>query len=247
MGPIGTEVICGFAIVLVCPLINWFQYQLFSLSHKMVGIYPTTREKNDYSKLNGLIIFDAHSSTSDGKRFPFGLKFIVAKLIGYALYVLPIFGPFMLLEATSSDATKSFIAPLRMNTTALALVFFAILVSLIVLSLLEQIEHPGTPGKWHTPAKLIITIVVSLSIMVVPGLCSNISNLKLICLMNSNQEVCADVRSEITCNSHSYNNKGFHYTTEGNEVVKNYFLNTTGTHYFNHLVLIVKVTCVNYV
>ena len=232
MGPQATDIAFGLIIVIVCPLLNWLQYQLFLIPHKMFGIFSTTLEKNDCSTLNGLIIFDAHSTTSDGKSYPFGWKIIVAKVIGYVLYILPICAICMSLVATSpeEDAIKSFITPLQLDALSLALIFVGIWVALIVLSLLEQIEHPG---KWHTPAKLIITIVFSLSIMVVPGLCSNISNMKLICLMNSKQEVCAEVRSEITCNSESYNNIGLQFTTEGNKVVKNYFLNATGTIYFN--------------
>ena len=232
MGPQGTDIAFGLVIVVICPLLNWLQYQLFLLPHTMFGIHPTTIEKNDCSKVNGLIIFDAHSSTSDGESFPFGLKIIVAKVLGYVLYVLPVCGICMSLVATSlgDDATKSFIAPLQLDAISLASIFVAILVALIVLSLLEQIEHPG---KWHTTAKLIITILFSLSIMVLPWFCSNISNTKLICLMNSNQEACANVRSEITCNSPFYDNNRLMYTTDANDVVENYFFGSSGTCYFN--------------
>ena len=232
MGTKPTEIIFGFAIFLICPLMNWFQYQLFFLLHKMVGIHPTTTEKKDCSKLNGLIIFDAHSSTPDGKLYPFEWKLVMVKIIGYTLYVLPFMCIIISLAATNpnNDLNKSFIAPLQMNTTAITLVYVGILMVLMIVSILEQIEQPG---KFHTIAKLIITIVFSLSIMVVPGFCSNISNMKLICLMNSNQEVCADVRPTITCRSEFYNDIGFYFTTEGNTVVENYFLNSSGTCYFN--------------
>ena len=237
IGPQATDISFGLIIVIVSPLLNWLQYQLFLLPHKMFGIFSTTIEKNDCSTLNGLIIFDAHSTTSDGKSYPFGWRFILAKVIGYTLYVLPICGICISLVVTSleNDATKSFIAPLQMNAFSLALVFVGISFAFIILSLLEQIEHPG---KWHSPAKQIITILFSLSIMTVPWLCSNISNMKLICLMNSNQAACANVRSEITCNSPSYDNNALKYTTEGNEVVRNYFLDSTGTCYFNFLFVI---------
>ena len=227
MGPIATEVMFGFAIVIVCPLMNWIQYRLFFSLHKMFGIYPTTMEEHDYSKLNGLIIFDAHSSTSDGEIFPLGWKLVLAKVIGYTLYILPCLCIFISLWATNFSNDLS-----QISTTALAFVFVGILYVLIVVSLLEQINHPG---KFHSLAKLIITIVFSMSIMVIPGFCSNISDLKLICLMNSNQEACASVRSEITCNSPSYENNRLKYTTERNDVVENYFLESTGTYYFNFL------------
>ena len=229
MGPIATQIIFGFAIVLVCPLMNWLQYRLFFSSHQMFGIYPTTMEKHDYSKLNGLIIFDAHSSTSDGEMFSFGWKLVLAKVIGYTLYILPCLCIFISLRATHSNNDL-----LQMNTTALALVFVGIWFVLIVVSLLEQINHPG---RFHSLAKLIITIVFSMSIMVLPWFCSNISNTKLICLMNSNQAACANVRSEITCNSPSFKNNRFNYTTEGNDVVEYYFLESTGTYYFNFLII----------
>ena len=229
MGTKATEVIFGFAIVLVCPLMNWLQYRLFFSSHKMFGIYPTTMEKHDYSKLNGLIIFDAHSSTSDGEIFPFGWKLVLAKVIGYTFYILPCFCIFISLWATNLNN-----GPLLMNTTALALIFYGIWIVLIVVSLLEQLNHPG---KLHSLAKLIITIVFSISIMVVPGICSNITNIELICLMNSNQEACANIRPNITCNSPSYDNTRLKYTTEGNDVVRKYFLGSTGTFYFNFLFL----------
>ena len=233
MGPAGTEIMFGLVIVLICPLMNWLQYQLFFLCHKMVGVYPTHQKKKDFSQLNGLIIFDAHSCTSDGKLFPFGWQIIMAKVFGYTLYVLPFLCIFMSIAATSpeDDPTKSFIAPLQMNANALLLVFVAIWVSLIVLSLLEQAEHPG---KWHNPAKFIITMLFCMSTMIIPGVCSNISNMKLVCLMNSNQEVCAEIRSEITCNTQSNDNIGFQYTTEGNNLVEKYFLNATGSFYFNN-------------
>ena len=106
----------------------------------------------------------------------------------------------------------------------------------------SQREHPG---KWHTTAKLIITILFSLSIMVLPWFCSNISNTKLICLMNSNQEACANVRSEITCNSPFYDNNRLMYTTDANDVVENYFFGSSGTCYFNfyifHLLNIIRL------
>ena len=225
-----TEICFGLVIVAVCPLMNWVQYQLFSVPHKMLDIYPTTKEKGDYSQLNGLIIFDSHSSTIDGKRVPFGWKLVMAKIIGYTLYVLP-FCTFTYLAQHSSDdnANKSFIEPLQIDANSLSLIFVTFWFFLIVLSLLEHIEHPG---KWHKPAKRIITILFCSSAMMVPGLCSNIANMKLICLMNSNQDVCANVRAAITCES--YDNIGFQYTTEGNEVVKNYYLNATGYFYFNY-------------
>jgi len=232
MGAQATDIAFGLVIVVMCPLLNWLQYQLFLLPHTMFAIHPTTIEKNDCSKVNGLIIFDAHSSTSDGEGFPFGLKIIVAKVLGYVLYVLPVCVICMSLVATSleDDAMKSFIVPLQVDALSLALLFVSISVALIILSLLEQIEYPG---KWHSPAKLIITILFSLSIMVVPLLCSNIFDMKLICLMNSNQKECANVRSEITCNSPFHENKRLNYSTEGNDVVENYFLDSSGTCYFN--------------
>ena len=227
MGPLATEIIFGFVIVFVCPLMNWLQYQLFFLTHEMFGIHPTTMEKHDYSKLNGLIIFDAHSSTSDGELFPFGWKLILAKVIGYTLYILPCLCIFISLWATNLNNDQ-----LQINTTALAIVFVGILIVLIVVSLLEQINQPG---KFHSLAKLIITIVFSMSIMVVPATCSNIMNMELICLMNSNQEACANVRPNITCNSPYYDDIRLKYTTEGNGVVQNYLLESTGTYYFNFL------------
>ena len=233
MGMLGTEIVFGFAIVIICPMMNLFQYQLFTLSHQMFGVYPSGMRKKWYSQLNGLFIIDAHSSTSDGKILPFGWKVVVANVLGYTMYVLPLVCIFIPLAATSltNDPSKSFIAPLQLNATVLALVVLGIWVCLIILSLFEQIAFPG---KWHSLAKMTITIVFSMSIMILPMLCSNISNMKLICLMNSKQEVCAEVRSEITCNSESYNNIGLQYTTEGNKVVKNYFLNATGPIYFKY-------------
>ena len=230
MGPLATEVIFGFAIVLVCPLMNWLQYLMFFSTHKMFGIYPTTMEKHDYSKLNGLIIFDAHSSTPDGEKFPFGWKLVLAKVIGYTLYILPCLCIFISLRATSTNNDL-----LLMNTTALASVFAGIWIVWVVVSLMEQINQPG---RFHSVAKLVITIVFSMSIMVVPWFCSNISNTKLICLMNSNQAACANVRSKITCNGLSYDNNRLKYTTEGNDVVENYYLDASGTYYFNLLFFI---------
>ena len=152
----------------------------------------------------------------------------VAKVLGYTMYVLPLLCIFMPLAATSlnNDPSKSFIAPLQLKSTVLAIVILGIWVCLMILSLFETFEQPG---KWHSVAKMIISIVFSMSLMIIPGLCSNISNMNIICLMNSNQTVCADVKSEITCNSESYNNIGLQFTTEGNKVVKNYFIHPKGT------------------
>ena len=114
MGMMGTEIVFGFAIVIICPMMNLFQYQLFSVSHKMLGVYPSGMKKKCYSQLNGLFIIDAHSSTSDGKILSFGWEVAVAKVIGYTMYMLPLVIIFIPLAATSltNDPSKSFIAPL---------------------------------------------------------------------------------------------------------------------------------------